>query len=609
MELIFDDHCIEIVYEINSATRSAKTYHCKNDNYINDIAHVLYSRDKAIKLTILPATRLYIKKLILTLKTNRDDFTCFANGYQSWTYTGIFFKDSKKRKPWPKFVIANQENAANPPKGTRGIVQSDMVFVCGDSNLQSSVLFGQLPVKKQFNQFVSFEFNYRTKLLSIIWDIDKYCEAEEEYTLDSVSVMQGDAWRMLQAYAESITQELSPRYNKGVRKGWCSWYYYYNSITKDEIIANAKYAKEHSIPFDFIQIDDGYQTTIGEWTTVKGSFTAAMRYIADTIKEYGFRPGIWYSPFIVSKDSRIFKENKSWILKDGKGNPVIAGYNPAWGGYYYTVDVTQPAVLSWIEDTINTLLYEWGYEYLKLDFMYAPALPGVRHNNRISRYEALAQAVARIRKVSGNAFILGCGMPLQSGIGYVDAMRVGPDVAPQWGRAFFDVLFNSDSGISTRSAIQSSIYRSFMHNRFWVNDPDCLMIRKHKTKLNEYERTTLFNVITALGGMLVVSDRLVDYSQYERDLLLNAIELFDRAKDGDINCDNLLADSLSSFYNTKGIAVLLNMNDTLRSVSLSQEIVKNYSQIYIVENNAKIPCHLQIVQLTPHSSKLFILAK
>jgi alpha-galactosidase len=266
-------------------------------------------------------------------------------------------------------------------------------------------------------------------------------------------------------------------------------------------------------------------------------------------------------------------------------------------------------VLSWIEDTINTLLYEWGYEYLKLDFMYAAALPGIRHNTRLSRYEALVQAVARIRKVSGNAFVLGCGMPLQAGIGYVDAMRIGPDVAPQWGRSFFDKLFNSDSGISTHRAICSSIYRSFMHNRFWINDPDCLMIRKHKTKLNQLERTTLFNVITALGGMLVVSDRLPDYTDAEREMLLKAIALFDAAKDGDIYCNDVLKRSIRSFYNSKGLGVLLNVDDTKSEATLEQDIIQNYLQIFVIENNNKMPFQTNTYALTPHSSKLFIFEK
>jgi len=610
MQLTIDDHSIEIQYKTQDTSKAVSSHTIQHDNYLNDNLHFQYKRNKdSIRCVVKPVTRLYIQKVILTFQVSPlDDIACFANGYQSWTYTGPFFKDSKKRKPWPQFVIANQENAANPPKGKRGIVQSDMVFVLGDSNSQNAYVFGQLPVHRQFHQFVSFEYNYRTKLLSIIWDVDRFCDAEEDYILDTVCIMQGNAWRILQTYAETIKQELSPTFNTTIRKGWCSWYYYYNTITKDEILLNAKYAKEHSIPFDFIQIDDGYQTTIGEWTTVKGSFTAAMRYIADTIKGYGFTPGIWYSPFIVSKDSRIYKENRSWILKDNNGKPVVAGFNPAWGGYYYTVDVSQPAVLSWIEDTINTLLYEWGYEYLKLDFMYAAALPGVRHNTTVSRYEALAQAVARIRKVSGNAFVLGCGMPLQAGIGYVDAMRIGPDVAPQWGRTFFDKLFNSDSGISTRSAICSSIYRSFMHNRFWVNDPDCLMIRQHKTKLNPEERQTLYNVITALGGMLVISDRLPDYSATEREMLLQAIALFDKAKDGDIYCNDVLR-PLRSFYNAKGLGVLLNVDDTTCETTLEQEIMNNYSKIFLIEKNTKIPSHTKNFDLMPHSSKLFLFEK
>lgn len=610
MQLTIDDHSIEIQYKTQDTSKTVSSHTIQHDNYLNDNLHFQYKRNKdSIRCVVKPVTRLHIQKVILTFQVSPlDDIACFANGYQSWTYTGPFFKDSKKRKPWPQFVIANQENAANPPKGKRGIVQSDMVFVLGDSNSQNAYVFGQLPVHRQFHQFVSFEYNYRTKLLSIIWDVDRFCDAEEDYILDTVCIMQGNAWRILQTYAETIKQELSPTFNTTIRKGWCSWYYYYNTITKDEILLNAKYAKEHSIPFDFIQIDDGYQTTIGEWTTVKGSFTAAMRYIADTIKGYGFTPGIWYSPFIVSKDSRIYKENRSWILKDNNGKPVVAGFNPAWGGYYYTVDVSQPAVLSWIEDTINTLLYEWGYEYLKLDFMYAAALPGVRHNTTVSRYEALAQAVARIRKVSGNAFVLGCGMPLQAGIGYVDAMRIGPDVAPQWGRTFFDKLFNSDSGISTRSAICSSIYRSFMHNRFWVNDPDCLMIRQHKTKLKPEERQTLYNVITALGGMLVISDRLPDYSATEREMLLQAIALFDKAKDGDIYCNDVLR-PLRSFYNAKGLGVLLNVDDTTCEATLEQEIINNYSKIFLIEKNTKIPSQTKNFDLIPHSSKLFLFEK
>ena len=36
---------------------------------------------------------------------------------------------------------------------------------------------------------------------------------------------------------------------------------------------------------------------------------------------------------------------------------------------------------------------------------------------------------------------------------------------------------------STRNAWQSTLARSFMHRRLWLNDPDCLMLRTDETEL------------------------------------------------------------------------------------------------------------------------------
>ncbi|NMB64358.1 MAG: hypothetical protein GYA16_05750, partial [Spirochaetes bacterium] len=152
MQLTIDDHSIEIQYKTQDTSKTVSSHTIQHDNYLNDNLHFQYKRNKdSIRCVVKPLTRLYIQKVILTFQVSPlDDIACFANGYQSWTYTGPFFKDSKKRKPWPQFVIANQENAANPPKGKRGMVQSDMVFVLGDSNSQNAYVFGQLPVHRQF---------------------------------------------------------------------------------------------------------------------------------------------------------------------------------------------------------------------------------------------------------------------------------------------------------------------------------------------------------------------------------------------------------------------------------------------------------------------------
>ena len=79
----------------------------------------------------------------------------------------------------------------------------------------------------------------------------------------------------------------------------------------------------------------------------------------------------------------------------------------------------------------GTATVEWGFSYLKLDFLHTAAMPGgVRHDPSISRGEALHRMMAAVRAAVGDdIFILGCGAPLGPCIGHVDGMRVSADAA------------------------------------------------------------------------------------------------------------------------------------------------------------------------------------
>ncbi|MDR2374999.1 MAG: hypothetical protein LBD96_01020, partial [Treponema sp.] len=60
---------------------------------------------------------------------------------------------------------------------------------------------------------------------------------------------------------------LGARTHKKPLVGWCSWYYYYNEITEETIMAtiNGFKALKETVPVDVIQIDDGYQKYYGDW--------------------------------------------------------------------------------------------------------------------------------------------------------------------------------------------------------------------------------------------------------------------------------------------------------------------------------------------------------
>ncbi len=121
-----------------------------------------------------------------------------------------------------------------------------------------------------------------------------------------------------------------------------------------------------------------------------------------------------------------------------------------------------------------------------------------------------------LREAAGEEVaLLGCGCPLGSAIGLVDAMRIGTDVAPDWlpkykGIQFF---FRSEPNMSAaRNALQNTLARAPLHDRWWINDPDCLLIREN-TNLSLAEVQSLAAAIALTGGSLLLSDHLPNLSR------------------------------------------------------------------------------------------------
>jgi alpha-galactosidase len=201
------------------------------------------------------------------------------------------------------------------------------------------------------------------------------------------------------------------------------------------------------------------------------------------------------------------REHGDWFIKHSEtGEPLRAGYNPNWAAsddkYAYALDPSHPEVDTHLERLFRKIVEDFGYEYLKLDFLYAAAAEGIRHDPAMTRAETLRRGLEAIRRGAGErTFLLGCGCPLGAAVGIVDGMRIGPDVAPYWG-----ATTGTAGEPGTALAIDAILARSFMHRRLWLNDPDCLMLRAKETRLSNDEREALAWTIAASGGMLLISD-------------------------------------------------------------------------------------------------------
>lgn len=251
--------------------------------------------------------------------------------------------------------------------------------------------------------------------------------ARTERDGDGWFVALGDEAAVFAAYAARLAARFGTAPARGeVETVWCSWYSFFEDIDADRIRDSVDALGD--LPVDVVQIDDGWEDLVGDWTPNAG-FPDGLAPLAERIVARGSRPGLWLAPFICLPGSRIAAEHPDWLVQDRAGGPLVAGHN--WDSHYWALDTTNPAVQDHLR-RVFTDVTAWGFRYLKLDFLSAAALDGVREQD-LDREQVFRDAVRLVREVVGpEVFLLGCGAPVLASIGVFDALRAGPDTAAIW---------------------------------------------------------------------------------------------------------------------------------------------------------------------------------
>ena len=285
-------------------------------------------------------------------------------------------------------------------------------------------------------------------------------------------------------YAEQLGNRLGKLKKNSAPRVWCSWYSLYTAI--DEAILHKTFDGLGDLPFDVLQVDDGWQINIGDWEANQ-KFPSGMNALAEKIKSTGRRAGLWLAPLLATSSSKLFRQHADWFLRDERGRFVSAGFN--WGESLYALDTTHPDVTSWLIALMKQVR-TWGFDYLKLDFLYAGALKGKRTKD-MPREAAYRECLRVMREAMGtDAFFLTCGTPILPAIGMCDAIRVGPDVSHDWENYRNAHLLYNPSTPGTRNAIRTVIHRLWLGSLLHI-DPDVAYFESKENSLTQEQRTLL----------------------------------------------------------------------------------------------------------------------
>ncbi len=583
----------QLVYLINKQTKkiSSKDFSVfENDDVQIEFLLNDENKDKRYQVKVTPKHEIEcIDFKIETVFDYKESNGVFCNGFQSWTESKIYTKQDKlkaQRRGVKVIGEAYGDGTFFDYKNKKAVAHS------------WTYTYVKLPNRKiQFLGSLNDEIGYtifehhanENKLI-----IQKDCEGfviKNEVFLVDIFESNSYEWMCFQNYFE--LQQLK-QINAKPAIGWTSWYYYYTSITEKIIEDNLNAFVNNKVPIEIFQIDDGWQKSVGDWLNFNKKFPNGLKGIVDKIHQQNVKAGLWLAPLACEHNSFIVKEKPDWILKDEKGKFIKIGFNPLWSYWFYALDIYNEEVRSYLKKVFDTVLNEWNFDLVKLDFLYGTAL--VPRNGK-SRGQIMYDAMQFLRECVGQKMILGCGVPLLAAAnGHTDYCRIGPDIHLTWD---FSILkwIRARERPSTVNAIHNAISRRHLSGKWFWNDPDVFMLRKNKNTLSFQEKYSLLLANLLFGHLLFTSDNISEYDEPTL-LLYKSIFPLMPVKEVSVSFDNDFY-TINFSIKEKYYLALINTSDSAKMYKLPKSLYFDNVTEDLVKGDKRI-------EIPKHSSKCFL---
>lgn len=309
-----------------------------------------------------------------------------------------------------------------------------------------------------------------------------------------------DGTMALRAYAAALGRLQPPPSPRTAQLGWSSWGAFELAVTDRRVRRNTDFMAAHlkGLGYTTIHIDDGWERRYGDWQAGP-SFPRGMAETVAHIHARGLAASIWFAPFLATPDSWPARVHPEWLLRNVDGSPVSILVS----GPTYVLDASNPDVLAYIR-AVCAQIRAWGFDGVKLDFLYTGELEGQRYRfdlNGVQAYHAAIRAIRDALEVDPRHPLFLTGV--QQGFlpaGFFEGWRVGRDIES---RTNADHLPTWDLVI--REALAASAF-AFAGGDVYATDADDLLLRRVRNARNlSADELQSYATMVALGGAIWLS--------------------------------------------------------------------------------------------------------
>ena len=302
-------------------------------------------------------------------------------------------------------------------------------------------------------------------------------------------------------------------WNGPVPMGYNTYYSHYNYATAEAMYAMVDYVAEHLKPlgYEYFNLDGGFQPEAGLDTD------EGMQKFADYVHSKGLMIGGYQTPFTIYDawlDLPIpgtAYTHRDIILVDENDEPVRTYLGT------YVMDVTHPGAQVALQNAIQQYI-DWGFDYLKLDFIDMGMYEGKRYDPTVNGVQAYRIGMGIIRDR-----VLAAGRPI----------FINESIAPLLPAAFAHgrrTGCDTTIGVHGYAGVERMAFNAALS--WWTNgtlyeynDPDMIIPENFAQgfwyKYGQMEGKRLATAVALGGGHWLIGDNIPFLSEDAMAILTN----------------------------------------------------------------------------------------